>query len=428
MPKNDKKVINGWALYDWANSTYYLVIATAIFPVYFISVTRSDIRLFGDFSVSNSSLYSYVVSLSYLIIATLSPFLSGIADFGGKRMFFLKFFTTMGAIACAGMFLFTGDATLWLGTGLFAIATIGAAGGQVFYNAYLPEIVTPDQYDRVSAKGYALGYIGSVLLLLLILFISQKPLWFGIPESSNLPYRLGFVFVGVWWLGFAQITFNRLPKGQKGAITRSMILKGFQEIVLVFNRLRQSKNLSLFLISMLFYSAGVQTVIYLASVFATEELKFETTELIIVILLLQIIAIFGAYIFAWISRWMGNKRTLLLQIVIWIAITVLAFLVESKTQFYLIAGLVGLVMGGIQSLSRSTYSKLVDDHPEDLTSYFSFYEIVIKVSIILGTFLFGLVNHIFGGLRMSVLSLSFLFITGFILLLFVRVARRKREK
>lgn len=415
MALNDKKTINGWAIYDWANSAYFLVISTAIFPAYFIERTSEKIHIFG-MEITNSSLYSYAVSLSYLIIVVLSPILSGIADYGGKRMFFLKLFTFIGSISCIFLSFFTGDVDLWLGTTAFMLATIGAAGGLVFYNAYLPEIATEDKYDMVSAKGYAYGYIGSVLLLIAILFISLKPLLFGIPENTTIPYRLGFAMVGIWWLGFAQITFKRLPKGNDEGLSMKMIKKGFDEINGVFRKLKKNTNLIKFLLAVFFYSAGVQTVIYLATVFAKEELNFGTKELIIIILILQLVAIVGAYIFAWISDKLGNKTGLIIMVVIWLLLSVTAYFVQNKLQFYFLAAMVGMVLGGIQSQSRSAYSKIIDSEKKDLTSYFSFYDIVLKLSIVVGTFAFGIVNEITGDLRQSVLSLAFFFLIGLILL------------
>lgn len=419
MQRNDKKVINGWAMYDWANSVFFLVISTAIFPAYYIAVTHEVIEM-GPFSLSNSSLYSFAVAFSYAVLVILSPILSGIADYGGNRMFFLKFFTYLGAISCISLSFFGGPDDLWIGISGYVLSTIGAAGGLVFYNAYLPEIVTEDKYDRISARGYAFGYVGSVILLLFILFVSMKPGIFGFPEASTMPFRMGFSLVGLWWMGFAQITFKRLPKETGKDLSKKLIRKGNEEILKVFRAIRKNNNLKRFLLALFFYMAGVQTVIYLATIFAKTELKFETDELIIIILLIQFVAIAGAYLFAWISKLQGNKRSLIYMVCIYIFITLLAYFVDNKVQFYLIAGLVGMVMGGIQALSRSSYSKLVDEHKKDLTSYFSFYDIVFKLSIILGTFLFGLVNLIMGGLRPSVLALSVLFFIGLILLFTVR--------
>lgn len=416
---NDKKIINGWAIYDWANSAYFLVISTAIFPAYFLSNTPELVNLLG-MEMSNSSLYSYAVSFSYIVIVMLSPLLSGIADFGNKRMYFLKLFTIFGSLACIALYFFAGVGQMWLGTTAFILATIGCAGGLVFYNAYLPEIVTEDRFDAVSAKGYSYGYIGSVLLLLMILVLAMKPEWFGI-TSETLPYRIGFVMVGLWWIGFAQITFKRLPGSGIGKITGEMMSKGVVEIKTVFKSLRKQPQVLRYLVAFFFYSAGVQTVIYLASAFGSKELGFDTINLITVILILQFLAMVGAYLFALVSKRLGNKWTLVVMNVIWIAICITAFFVVSHLQFYIIAGFVGLVMGGIQSLSRSTYSKMVEENKGDLTSYFSFYDIVYKLSVVIGTFVFGLIEHLTSNMRYSILGLASFFIVGIIVLIFVKV-------
>lgn len=414
--KNNKKTINAWALFDWANSAYALVISTAVFPVYFVASTPDIINLFG-LEFTNSSLYTAAITISYLIIAILSPLLSGMADFGGRRMFFLKMFTLIGSLACMLMYFFKGTPQLWLGTSAFILATIGFAGSIVFYNAYLPDIVTEDRYDKVSAKGFAYGYIGSVLLLLVILAMIQKPAWFGMEENTTLPARIGFLMVGLWWLGFAHISFRNLPKDAKSKFSKGILGKGFGEIKQVFAKLKTKKNIKLFLLSFFFYFAGVQTVIYVATIFASKELNFDAGELIFIVLILQLVAIVGAYLFAYISKLKGNKFSILLMLFIWISICVVAYFVDSKGVFRIIAALVGLVMGGIQSLSRSTYSKMVDSYKEDRTSWFSFYDVVYKLSLVAGTFLFGLVDFITQNLRYSVLVLTIFFFIGIILLM-----------
>ncbi len=416
---NDRKTINGWALYDWANSAYFLVISTAIFPAYFLSNTPEIISLLG-LEMTNSSLYSYSVSFSYLVIVLLSPILSGIADFGNKRMYFLKLFTIVGSLACVALYFFAGVGQMWLGTTAFILATIGCAGGIVFYNAYLPEIVTEDRFDSVSAKGYSYGYIGSVLLLIMILVLAMKPQWFGI-TSETLPYRIGFVMVGLWWIGFAQITFRRLPGSGLGKISKEMLAKGVSEIKGVFQDLKKQPNILRYLTAFFFYSAGVQTVIYLASAFGSKELGFTTVNLITVILILQFLAMVGAYLFAQVSKRIGNKWALIIMNIIWISICLLAFFVVSHLQFYIIAGFVGLVMGGIQSLSRSTYSKMVEENKGDLTSYFSFYDIVYKLSVVIGTFVFGLIEQLTSNMRFSILGLAVFFVIGILVLFSVKI-------
>ena len=412
---NDKKVINGWAFFDWANSAYFLVISTAVFPIYYISITSETIDVFGT-EISNSSFYSYIVSFSYIIIACLSPILSGMADYSGRKKMYLKLFTWIGGIACIALFFFTSESRTGLGSLAFCLATIGAAGGIVFYNAYLPEIASENNYDKVSAKGFAFGYIGSVLLLIFCLLMIQKPEWFGI-TSSTLPSRIAFALVGIWWIGFAQITFKRLPKDNPIIGTVSNIArKGINEFLGVWQIIKKQPTIIRFLLAFFCYSAGVQTVIYLASIFASKELNFETSQLIFTILIIQLVAIFGAYTFAYVSKLFGNKFSLMIQLIIWIFICIGAYFVTKTIQFYIIAGLVGLVMGGIQSLSRSTYSKLLKNQTDDLTSYFSFYDVLYKGSIVAGAFLFGLVEQLTGGMRNSVLVLGLFFLVGMLIL------------
>lgn len=427
---NNRRTINAWAFFDWANSSYALVIAVAIFPAYFASVTEDLIQV-GRFTVSNSALYAFSISAAYLIIALFSPILSGIADYGGRKMFFLRFFSTMGAIACISLFFFQGTSPEWsalrndwqlvLGTGAFMLATIGFAGGLVFYNSYLPLIASEDQYDRVSARGYAFGYVGSVILLLINLMVIMNPAWFGMAEGSSLPVRLAFVMVGLWWMGFALIPFTRLPSDEKRVRPPQLLRKGVQELAKVWRVVKQEWNVKSFLFSFFCYSAGVQTVLFLASTFAEKELRFGTSELIAIILLLQIVAIGGAYFFARVSELRGNKFSLISMLIIWVGICGLAYFVESKLQFYILAGAVGSVMGGIQSLSRSTYSKLIPEGTEDTASYFSFYDILEKLAIVLGTFSFGIVEQLTGGMRNSILALTLFFIAGLLLLLRVRI-------
>lgn len=419
MQLNDKRIINGWAYFDWANSAYYLVISTAIFPIYFSSVTHDEIPIFGG-TISNTSLYSFSVSAAYILIAFLSPLLSGIADYTGRRMYFLKGFTIVGATGCISLFFFHSPETMWIGTGAFILGTIGAAGGLVFYDSYLPIIASEDQYDRVSARGYAYGYIGSVLLLVFCLLMIQKPEWFHI-SSATLPSRISFVLVGLWWIGFSQITFSRLPADIPTAHPGKLLAKGWKELIHVWHLIKHDVHIKRFLTAYFFYIAGVHTVIYLATLFADRELGFKESELILTILLLQLVAIPGAILFARLSKLKGNKFSLLLQLVIWVIICVGAYATTEKWHFFTIAGLVGIVLGGIQSLSRSTYAKLLEGRKEDPTTFFSFMDVLSKIAIVSGTFIFGLVNSLTGSMRYSVLVLALFFIIGFLLL--TRVAK-----
>jgi len=421
---NDPRVINAWALFDWANSAFALVITVAIFPAYYIAVTDDTINFLG-FELSNSAMYAYAISASYLIIALFSPLLSGIADYGGKKKFFLQCFTILGSIACLSLFFFRGMDQLWLGNTAFILAMVGFAGGLVFYNSYLPEIVTEDRYDSVSARGFALGYIGSVLLLLVNLAIIHFQESLGLTEGGAT--RLAFLMVGLWWIGFASIPFRILPPDPAGKPMDRVVQRGLNELRRVWNVAKQAPNIKRFLIGFFCYSAGVQTVLFLAATFAEKELAFQTTELIIVILLLQVVGVFGAFLFAKVSEWRGNKFSIITMLCIWMAICVTAYFVRSNVEFYGIAAAVGLVMGGIQSLSRSTYSKLLPEDATDTTSFFSFYDVLEKVAIVLGTFSFGFIDQLTGSMRDSILLLTFFFIVSLVFIALVKVEPAKGQ-
>lgn len=418
-PLNDPRTLNGWALFDWANSAFALVITTAIFPPYFEGVIDERFTVLGvDFT--NSSWFAYLITFSYLVIAVLSPLLSGIADAGGRRKFFLQLFTTMGGLGCLSLFFFTGMETLWIGSIGFIVGLIGFAGGLVFYNSFLPVIASEDRYDRVSARGFAMGYIGSVILLIINLAMVQQPGWFGLPATGTLAVRVAFVTVGLWWLIFARISLSRLPDDVRrpGTGLSDMAARGWRELTGVWRRLTDYPAAKQFLLAFFCYSAGVQTVMYLASIFAKKELNFETAELIILILVLQIVAIGGAYLAARISEARGNRFALYVELIIWTMICVLAYFVNAKLQFYLLGGAVGLVMGGVQSLSRSTYAKVIPADQDagggraDTTSWFSFYDVLEKVAIVVGTFLFGFLDALTGNMRLSMAILSLFFIAG----------------
>ena len=422
-PLNDPRTLHGWALFDWANSAFALVITTAIFPPYFEGVIDERFRFLGV-QFTNSSWFAYLITFSYLVIALLSPLLSGIADAGGRRKFFLQVFTTMGGLGCLSLFFFTGMETIWIGSLGFIIGLIGFAGGLVFYNSFLPVIASEDRFDRLSARGFAMGYIGSVILLIVNLAMVQKPAWFGLPAEGTLAVRMAFVTVGLWWLIFAYISLSRLPDDirRPGTGLSDMAARGWQEFTSVWRRLTDYPDAKQFLLAFFCYSAGVQTVIFLASIFAKKELAFETAELIVVVLILQIVAIAGAYLAARISEARGNRFALYVELIIWTVICVLAYFVDAKLQFYLLAGAVGLVMGGVQSLSRSTYAKVIpadqdaDGRRTDTTSWFSFYDVLEKVAIVLGTFLFGFLDALTGSMRLSVAILSLFFIAGMLFL------------
>lgn len=415
MEKNNPKVINAWCLYDWANSAYNLTITTAIFPIYFSSVAPKSIRFLGV-TKDNSVMYTYSLSLSFLIVCFLSPFLSGIADYSDRKKSFMQAFVWLGSIACGLLFFFTGENTSF-GITCFMLASIGYAGSLVFYNAYLPAIATPDRFDRISARGYAMGYIGSVLLLVLNLLVIQKPAWFGLAEEAGtLPARLSFLSVGLWWIGFSIYTFVHLPgrthrTREPGGGAGDYLFKGFGELRKVFGEVRESPHLMRFLLGFFFYSMGFQTIMYLASIFGAVELKLPEASLIGTVLIIQLIAVAGAYLFTRVAGRAGNLKTLAGAVALCIVICIGAYFTTTTTQFYVLAVVVGLVMGGLQSMSRATYSKLLPD-TTDHASYFSFYEFTEKTGIVLGTATYAYMEDVTGSMRNSLFALAAFFAIG----------------
>ncbi|PID71298.1 MAG: MFS transporter [Flavobacteriales bacterium] len=425
LQKGDKKLINSWAFYDWANSVYSLVISTAVFPIYYDSITsiNGDVPFLGT-TFNPITLYDYALSFSFAIVVILSPILSGIADYTGNKLKFLKFFCLLGSLSVMSLFFFKGVETLWVGIVFTILASVGFWGSIVFYNAYLPEIAHPIQQDKASAKGFIFGYIGSIILLLINLMLIMYPQWFGITDST-LPPRISFVMVGLWWLGFAQVTFAKLPNNvYNKKPEKDYILKGFKELQLVARQLIHYPQLKRFLIAFFLLSVGVQTIVLMAGIFGSKELGLPTPKLIITILLVQLVAIVGAFVFSRISAKIGNLKTLKITVSIWIIVCLIAFLLDKnhyyiEQYFYVLGGLIGLVLGAIQSMARSTYSKLLPETTDHAT-YFSFYDVTEKIAIILGTFVFGLLIALTDSMQYSVLFLGIFFMGSFVVLSLIK--------
>ena len=420
LKTGDKKLINAWAFYDWANSVYSLVISTAVFPLYYTAITKDQTVTFlwTDWDHPDS-LYSYALSFSFLIVAFLSPILSGIADYTGSKKKFMKFFCWLGGLSVMSLYFFEGVDTVWIGIVFTIFASIGFWASLVFYNAYLPEVAHPEQQDRASAKGFIYGYIGSVILLIINLAMIQMPDVFGI--TAGLASRISFVMVGVWWIGFAQITFRRLPDDLYNKKPESdYIWKGFKELKLVAIQVMNYPTLKRFLISFFLLSVGVQTIILLATIFGSTELGLATIDLIVTVLLIQLVAIAGAYFFSRMSDKKGNIFTLKITIVIWMVVCFCAFLLHKDLPnvaiyFYSLGAILGLVLGAIQSLTRSTYSKLLPD-TEDHATFFSFYDVTEKIAIVLGTAVYGFLYAVTDSMQWSVLALALFFLASFIII------------
>lgn len=430
--KGSKKLLNAWAFYDWANSVYSLVIASAVFPIYYgalFRVSGVDKVLFFGGEISRAPLISYVTSAAFVFIALVTPLVSGIADYLGNKKIFMKFFCYLGGVSCIGLNWFSLE-HIYFSMLCYFMGLVGFWVSFAINNSYLPDIAYPEQQDRVSAKGFSLGYIGSVLLLLVNLAMVMKPQLFGIvgddagaPEIRAMQYS--FVSVGIWWIVFSQYTFYHLPKGVKREGERTnIVLNGFRELRLVWKQLQGLGRLKKYLTAFFVYSMAVQTIMLIATFFGEQEIAWggddeRTMGLIISILVIQLVAILGATVTARASKAYGNIRTLVVINIFWVLLCVYAYFLRTPNDFYTAAGLVGLVMGGIQALSRSTYSKFLPE-TKDTTSFFSFYDVAEKVGIIIGTFLFGYITQLTGTMRNATIFLGIFFLIGAFLLLKVK--------
>ena len=417
--KDKKKVLNAWAFYDWANSVYPLVISSAIFPIYYgaLFVESLYIDLFG-INFKNTALISFLTAFAFVILSLITPILSGIADYVGNKKTFLKFFCYLGSFSCIGLYWFDLE-NIYIGLLFYFFALISFWASLVFYNSYLPDIASREKQDYISAKGYALGYIGSVILLLFNLGMVKYPSFFGIqpPAAELQAMKYSFVSVGVWWLLFSQYSFYHLPNfNKKKKIIKDVFFNGYIELKEVWEEFRDIFIIKKFLSAFFIYSSALQTVLLIAAYFGEQEILWRDNEektlgLIISILLIQLIAMIGAVFTAWISKKIGNINTLILLNIFWAFLCIGAFFISKPSEFYIAAGLVGLVMGGIQALSRSTFSKMIPK-TENTTSYFSFYDVTQKVSIVIGMSLFAFIDQITGSMRNAILVFLLFFVIG----------------
>ncbi|WP_343605107.1 MFS transporter [Fluviicola sp.] len=451
IQKGDKRTIRGWVMYDWANSVYNLVISSAIFPIFYDTVTTKQYlseknpgipweeldpsqlgkgeEVLVDFMgmhIPNSALMSFVLSASFLVVSFSSPFLSGIADYRGNKKRFLQFFCYLGALSCISLYFFTDlmrDGLLEVAMLSLFFASIGFWNSLVFYNSYLPEIAPKKDLDKISARGFTMGYLGSMILLIICLILIK---------TQDFPVSYCFILVGLWWIGFSQFTYRVLPNSTSSRIKeKGYIWKGFKELRNVFAEFRKTKRLKRYLTSFFFFNTGVQTVMLMATFFAKKEIswpvkdgKVDDSGLIIAILLIQLLGAAGAFIMSRLSGRIGNVKTLGISLVIWLGVCAAAFVIKTPVEFYMLACTVGIVMGGVQALARSTYSKYLPE-TEDNASYFSFYDATEKIGIVTGTLFFGLMEVGFDSIRYSVVSVAFFFIVG--LLLLFRIPKQERS-
>ncbi|PWI31677.1 MFS transporter [Flavobacteriaceae bacterium LYZ1037] len=420
LEKGSKKLLNAWAFYDWANSVYTLTIASSIFPIFYSALFLSEIKhidAFG-FEFKSTALITFVTAFTFMVVSVMSPLLSGIADYVGNKKSFMKFFCYVGGIGCIGLYWFSLD-HIYISLLFYFMGLIGYWGSLVFYNSYLPDIAFPEQQDRISARGFSLGYVGSVILLIinLAMVMSQET-----GEAKMEMMRWSFVMVGVWWILFSQYTFYVLPKGVSNGekVTRNIILNGFKELRQVWHQLKQNLRLKRYLAAFFVFSMAVQTIMLVAVYFGEEEIAWaddseKTMGLIVSILVIQVVAILGAVLTSRASEKFGNIKTLIVVNFIWMAMCFAAYFVVEPFHFYLTAGVVGLVMGGIQALARSTYSKFLPE-TEDTTSFFSFYDVAEKIGIVIGMVIFATIDQVTGSMRNAIVFLFVFFLIGIILL------------
>ena len=449
LKKGSKKLLNAWAFYDWANSVYTLTIASSIFPIFysalFIGQVEKIVPAFG-MVFKSTALITYVTAFTFLVVSFTSPILSGIADYVGNKKNFMKFFCYVGGVGCIGLYFFSLE-NIHLSLLFYFMGLIGYWGSLVFYNSYLPDIAYPEQQDRISARGFSMGYIGSVILLLINLAMVMKPDWFGFDTSisktiletgtqkgiseaaqnakntaSLNAMKVAFITVGIWWILFSQYTFYILPKGvsKGGKVTKSVVFNGLKELKLVWTELKKNLRLKRYLTAFFVFSMAVQTIMLVAIYFGEEEIAWGTSDaktqgLITSILVIQFVAILGAFLTSLISSKFGNINTLIAVNFVWLCLCFYAYFMKTPFEFYIAASLVGLVMGGVQSLARSTYSKFLPE-TEDTASYFSFFDVAEKIGIVIGMVIFATIDQITGSMRNAILFLVIFFIGGIILL------------
>lgn len=439
LPKGQKKLLRAWIFYDWANSVYSLSIVSAIFPIFYGLLFKlsgiTHITLLG-LHLKNTAIITFVTALAFFVVVILSPILSGIADYLGNKKSFMRFFCYLGAISCIGLYWFSLE-NIYFGLVCYFLGAVGFWGSIVFYNSYLPDIALPEQYNEVSAKGFMMGYLGCTLLLVFNLAMVMYPQWFGIggseTEATSKAMRISFVTVGIWWIAFSSYSFRYLPNFERGRgkINGRIILNGYKELQSVWKKLKESNRLKMFLFAFFVYSMGVQTVMLVAAYFGEQEIQWKEEEraigLISSILIIQIVAIFGAKLTLFLTKKMGNIWVLIILNSIWICVCFIAYFIYTPLHFYITAILVGLVMGGIQTLSRSTYSSYLPE-TKDTTSFFSFFDVAEKIGIVIGMGIYGAVDQFTNSMRNSVIFLVVFFGLGVFLLFKVLKLEKKRMK
>jgi UMF1 family MFS transporter len=486
-PVNDRREIFGWTMYDWAQSAFSTTVVTVFLGPYLTALAEAGADANGFLHLGNTpirgdSFFAFCVSASVLLQVTILPVLGALADYSHLRKRLLMFFSTLGALLTVGLF-FVGPGDHWLGGLIFILANVAFGASLVFYNAYLPDIASEDQRDHVSARGFAMGYLGGALLLVinLVMFLFKDSL--GLDDA--MVARLSLASAGLWWLGFSVIAFRRirqrhtarpLPPGetyltvgfrQLGGLVGSsprlialltslpllvpvLFLLGLPAwlallpaagpigilVLFMIHKARTLPEAVKFLLAYLLYNDGIQTVIAVAAIFAAEELGMAATQRILVILMIQVVAFGGALAFSYLARALGTRNAIVASLIIWCLVTFYSYagmkssapllgMEQRHLEFWLLAFVVALVLGGSQALSRSLFAQMIPKDQE--AEFFSFYEVSERGTSWLGTFTFGLVNQLTGSFRLGVFSLIFFFVAGLILLPLVNIPAAIRQ-
>ncbi|MCD4708106.1 MAG: MFS transporter [Candidatus Sabulitectum sp.] len=412
-----------WCLYDWANSSFVTTIVAAVLPAFFVGVVCGSgsvtIGFTGfEFTSNSQSLWGYAMSLAALFVAIGAPVFGAAADAGGKRKLFLGILTAVGILASALLF-FSGPGLVEFTLAMVILGQIGFAGANVFYNSLLVYVTPPSRRDLISSRGFAMGYLGGGLLLALNLLMIKKPGLLGIPEGT-MAVRLSFLSVAFWWAGFSIPLFRKVPERTVPAGTdfRKLFHQGIKSLAVTFKSIKQHRNAFRFLLSFLLYNDGIQTIILMATVFGKAELGLETGHLIGALLLTQFIGFPGSIFYGKLAGRTGAKKALLMGIAGYIAIIIYAWRMTETWQFWVLAGAVGLLQGGVQAISRSFYSVLIPK--EHASEYFGFFSISSRFASILGPFMFAVIGDVTGNTRNSIISISVFFIAGGLMLLTVK--------
>ncbi|SES98033.1 MFS transporter, UMF1 family [Salinibacillus kushneri] len=414
-----KKAIKSWMLYDWANSAFATTMMAAVLPVFYSDYYASNLT-----DQMATSYWGYTQSIAVFIVAVLSPVLGAISDYSQAKKKFLRFFAYMGIIASI-LFAFVGEGQYLFASILMVIGSVGFSGGNVFYDAFLPEIADKGEMDKVSTSGFAFGYIGGgVLLFINILMILQYEM-FGFPNVATAT-KTALASVGIWWFLFSLPLFKNVKeeKRSKQKKDQSYLVIGFQRVGTTFRSLRNFKQLFLFLIAFWLFNDGISTIIRMATVYG-REIGIASNDLIVALLITQFVGIPCTFLFGWLAGKIHPKKALTLALLVYVAIVILGYFMSSALHFYLLAVCVGFVQGGSQALSRSIFGRMVPRQKE--AEFYGFYGISSKFAAIVGPFVFGLVGQITGSSRLGILALLTFFIVGIILLQMVNIEKGEQE-